>query len=285
MFELASPFPDEPGRIRLLEPGDSDAAALSARLLAGSYDKPFVLENSGLRALHFSADFVQSVIRIDDPTALELGYAQRMMAFLLFNPRPRHIMMLGLGGGSLAHFCHRHLPITRMTVLEIDPHVLALRDVFEIPPDDERFRVIHCDGARYVAETEESCDVLMVDAFGVDGVSADLLATDFYEDARRRLSDRGMLVMNIAGDRRGYALHVERVLEIFDERVIAISVPAPEDGNYILLAFRDPAFEPRWQWLRAIAPELRARFELDFPAFALQLERGKVLRLAQRLAR
>lgn len=285
MFELPSPFPDEPGLIRLLEPGGSDAAALTAALLSGRYDKPFVLDNGGLRALHFSAEFVQTVIRIDDPAALELGYAQRMMAFLLFNPRPRKIMMVGLGGGSLANFCHRHLPAASMTVLEIDPHVLALRDMFGVPPDDARFRVIHCDGARYLAEAHESCDVLLVDAFGVDGVAADLLATDFYEDARRRLTDRGMLVMNVAGDRHGYALHVERILEVFDERVIAISVPAPEDGNYIVFAFRDPVFEPRWKWLRAIAPELRKRFNLDFPAYALQLERGRVLRLAQRLAR
>lgn len=285
MFELPSPFTDEPGLVRLLEPDGSDAAALKARLLDGSYDKPFVLENGGLRALHFSADFVQSVIRIDDPAALELGYARRMMAFLLFNSRPRRIMMLGLGGGSLANYCHRHLPTARMTVLEIDPHVLALRDLFGIPPDGARFRVIHCDGARYVAETEEICDVLLIDAFGIDGVAVDLLASDFYADAHGRLTDRGMLVMNVAGDRRAYALHVERILDVFDERVIAIPVPAPEDGNYIVLAFRDPAFEPRWKWLRAIAPELRARFGLDFPAFALQLERAKVLRLAQRLAR
>ncbi|MCK2096073.1 hypothetical protein [Thauera aromatica] len=33
-----------------------------ARWLDGSYDKPFVLENGGLRALHFGHGFVQSVI-------------------------------------------------------------------------------------------------------------------------------------------------------------------------------------------------------------------------------
>lgn len=110
LFDLPSPFPDEPGQIRLLEPSGSDAATLAARLLDGSYDKPFVLENGGLRALHFGLGYVQSVIRIADPAVLELGYAQRMMAFLLFNPRPRRLMMLGLGGGSLATFCTATCP-------------------------------------------------------------------------------------------------------------------------------------------------------------------------------
>jgi len=34
-----------------------------------------------------------------------------------------------------------------MTVLEIDAHVIALRELFGVPPDDERLQVIHCDGA------------------------------------------------------------------------------------------------------------------------------------------
>lgn len=283
LFDLPSPFPDEPGRIRLLEPSGSDAAMLAARLLDGSYDKPFVLENGGLRALHFGLGYVQSVIRIADPAVLELGYAQRMMAFLLFNPRPRWLMMLGLGGGSLATFCHRYLPGAQMTVLEIDAHVIALRELFGVPPDDERLQVIHCDGAHYLEDTDERCDVLLVDAFGADGVSSAFLEGDFYEHARRRLTGKGVLVMNIAGDKRDYAAHVARLLDVFDERVIAMSVR--EDGNYILFAFRDPAFEPRWKWMRTIALGLQGRFKLDFPGFAQHLERGQVLRLAQRLAR
>ena len=282
LFELPSPFVAEPGLIRLLEPADSDADDLAARLLEGRYARPFVLENEGLRALHFSLGYVQSVMRIGAPAVLELGYAQRMMAFLLFNPRPRRLMMLGLGGGSLVAFCHRHLPGMRTTVLEIDADVIALREVFELPPDDERLEVIHCDGARYIEETDQRCDVLIIDAFGADGVAAELLQGDFYEQARRRLGGKGVLVMNVAGERAGYARHVERLLEVFDERVIAISVR--EDGNYILFAFADPGFAPRWKWMRAIALELQARFRLDFPTFAQQLERGQVLRLAQRLA-
>jgi spermidine synthase len=69
-----------------------------------------------------------------------------MMAFLLFNPRPRRILILGLGGGSLAKFCYRHLPSATITAVEIDPHVMALREEFRVPADDERFRVLQGDG-------------------------------------------------------------------------------------------------------------------------------------------
>ena len=282
LFELPSPFPEEPGIIRLLEPPGSDAHALRARLLDGSYGRPFVLEHGGLRALHFSLGYVQSVVKVADPSALQLGYARRMMAFLLFNPRPRRMVMIGLGGGSLINCCHRYLNGTELTVAEIDADVIALRDQFCVPPDDDRLQVIHADGARFVAEHPGHIDVLMVDAFGADGVAEELASFEFYEQARRRLSANGILVMNIAGRKETYARHVERLLTAFDDAVIAMSVR--EDGNYILFAFRDAAFEPRWKFMRAIALELQKRLHLDFPGFAQQLERGQALRLAQRLS-
>ena len=51
-----------------------------------------------------------------------------MMGFLLFIPSPARILMVGLGGGSLAKFCFRHLPDAAIDVVEINPHVIALRD-------------------------------------------------------------------------------------------------------------------------------------------------------------
>ncbi|MFC5769399.1 fused MFS/spermidine synthase [Thauera sinica] len=282
LFEIPSPFPDEPGTIRLLEPPGSDAETLRARLLDGSYGRPFVLEHGGLRALHFSLGYVQSVVKVADPCTLQLGYAQRMMAFLLFHPRPRRMVMIGLGGGSLVNFCHRHLPATELAVAEIDADVIALREQFRVPPDDDRLRVVHADGAQFVAVHPGRIDVLLVDAFGADGLAEELASFEFYEQARRRLSANGVLVMNVAGGRETYARHVERLLTAFDDAVIAMSVR--EDGNYVLFAFRDVAFEPRWKFMRAIALELQKRLKLDFTAFAQQLERGQTLRLAQRLS-
>ena len=46
-----------------------------------------------------------------------------MMGFLLFKPEPGNIAMIGLGGGSLAKFCHRDLPRSRIQAIEINPHV------------------------------------------------------------------------------------------------------------------------------------------------------------------
>jgi spermidine synthase len=58
-----------------------------------------------------------------------------MMLVLLFNPAPRSILMIGLGGGSLPKYCHRHLPQCDITVVEINPAVISLREAFQVPPE------------------------------------------------------------------------------------------------------------------------------------------------------
>ncbi len=83
----------------------------------------------------------------DAPCELVVPYTRTMMGFLLFAPQPTNIVVIGLGGGSIPKYCHRYLPQSSVTVTEINPQVVALREVFRIPPDDERLRVLCEDGA------------------------------------------------------------------------------------------------------------------------------------------
>ena len=51
----------------------------------------------------------------------------------------------------------------------MNPNVIALREEFHIPPDDDRFRVICTDGAGYVARLKRSKDVILADAWTAEG--------------------------------------------------------------------------------------------------------------------
>src|SRR6266702_7657353 len=137
--------------LRLLEPPGSCRESLWERLFAGTYDKPFIVDHGLRRFLHFDLDAVQSAMHLEHPDRLSLAYTRKMMAFLLFNRTPARILLLGLGGGSLAKFCYRRLPYTAVTAIELNPDVIALREEFRIPADDERFRVICTDAAGYIA--------------------------------------------------------------------------------------------------------------------------------------
>jgi spermidine synthase len=151
-------------------------------------------------SLRFTMDSIQSTMHLDDPTRLELEYTRAMMLFLLFNPAPRAILMIGLGGGSLPKYCHRHLPDADITVVEINPAVIALRGVFQVPPDSARFRVLEDDGARHIRETGRLHDVILVDGFNADGQPEALGTPDFYDACRAALQPEGVLVVNLDSD-------------------------------------------------------------------------------------
>jgi spermidine synthase len=271
-FEMPSPVEEQPGTLRLLESRDSSASALRQQLLEGSYDKPFLLEADNTRSLLFNFDFIQSCMRLDAPDALEFLYTHHMMAFLLFHTNVKSILLLGLGGGSLAKFCRRHLPEADLTAVELNADVLALRRAFAVPPDGARFRVVLGDAGEVVATSPQQFDVLLVDAFDRAGVAASVAEESFYVQARRRLAARGVLVANLVGEAAERRAHLELIRQAFGDNLLLVSV---EEGcNHVAFAFREANFEPRWKWIQGQAKAMSVRYGLDFPKIAERLERN-----------
>ena len=187
--------------LRFLEAPGSCQNALWERLFEGTYGKPFIVDSGFRRFLHFDLDCVQSAMSLQDPYKLCLAYTRKMMAFLLFNNAPQRILILGLGGGSLAKFCHRGLPSATITAVEVNSDVLALREEFCIPTDNDRFRVIRGDGAAYVAGLRRHKDVILADACDRSGIAPQFDALEFYRNARRGLSAQGVLSPTCAARR------------------------------------------------------------------------------------
>ncbi len=279
---MPSPFDVETGTVLMHEPSWAKEGQLRAQLLDETYPKPFVIDDGKSRFLYFNVRLMQSEMSLKAPNDLAIRYTQKMMAFLLFQPRPKRIVLIGLGGGSLIKFCYHKMPGTQLTAVELDPNVIAFRDTFLLPPDDERLQVLEADGAQFLETTEKGIDALLVDAFDKTGFAPSLANREFFDKAYAKLSGNGVLVINLAGDKETYAGLIGEAMHVFDDQVIVISVP--DDDNHVLYAFKERHFEPRWRWLHNYAKELRAKFGLDFPAFVQKMERSTKLGLARREA-
>lgn len=173
---------------------------------------------------------------IDDPDRLILDYTRRMMGFLLFNPSPGAIEIIGLGGGSLAKYCHRYLPDASIVAVEIDPDVIAVRGQFFMPPESDRFEIVCGDGAEFVRRDSRACDILLVDGFDKDGQPARLCSSEFYRDCRSRLNLGGILVVNLCDDYWKHGSILARIREHFE---CTIDLPMKIGMNRIIFAFRD----------------------------------------------
>ena len=227
---------------------------------------PFVLREGNLRSLHFTLGEVQSAMNADRPDELQIDYTRTMMGFLLLVPRPRRIAMIGLGGGSLAKFCHRHIPFARITAVENNPGVIALRDEFAIPPDDARWSVVEDDGAAFVAASDCLFDVLLVDGFDQAGQPAQLGSERFYDGCRRALAPGGVLVVNLHADDAGHAACQQRIAASFKGN--AMEVLAAEKSNCIVFAARGrtvdlPALRDR-AWSDALDPLAQRQLRGEF---------------------
>lgn len=225
--------------------------------------KPYLKEHDGILALHFDDMSVQSEMCIDLPDKLVFSYARAMMSFLLFEPSPKRIAMIGLGGGSLAKYCYRFLPQTEITVVEINPDVIALRNEFAIPADDARFQVLLGDGAELVRDTDRQFDVLIVDGYDAGGLPVQLSSQRFYDDCFASLADNGIMVVNLWGCQR-YDEYMARIHKSFANRLVIID--AARSTNKIVLAVKNVEFPPPLSTIRHHAKLLCLSHPLSFQA-------------------
>lgn len=196
--------------------------------------KPYVRRGWWYTTLHFEGAVTQSRMLTWWPDVLQVGYTRSMMGALLLRPHPGRIGIVGLGGGSQAKFCYRHLPRARIEAIESHPGVLALRRAFRIPGDDARFHAELGDAARLLRDRHGRYDLLLVDAYDREGIPAALSTRDWYADCRAALADGGVMACNLyQTDVRRHLAHLRAV---FDGQVLALK--EPRMSNVVAFAWR-----------------------------------------------
>ncbi len=195
-----------------------------------------IREAAGVRTLHFGSDWIQGAMRMARPWQLELAYTRDMMAPLLLRERlPRHVLQIGLGAASLTRFLYRHVPEARLTVVEIEPAVVAAaRQFFKLPEDSKRLHLVIGDGADYVADAGSPFDLILVDGFDARARAGRLGTLSFYLACRARLSRRGLLAANLLSRSRNFQRNVADLDNAFEGRSLVL--PCVESGNAVALA-------------------------------------------------
>jgi len=197
-----------------------------------------IREEFGVRTLHFGSEWIQGAMRIARPWNLELEYTREMMASLLLRDDarwPRKVLLIGLGAASLTKFLYRNYPLAHLTVAEIEPAVVAAaRQFFKLPEDPKRLHLVIGDGAEYMLNSNKKFDLILVDGFDENARTGALETLPFYQACRSRLSDNGVMAVNLLTRRRSFKATATRVVEAFDDR--ALVFPSCESGNAVALA-------------------------------------------------
>lgn len=170
-----------------------------------------VAEDDEARYLRFDRMF-QSGMMLNDPFESPFLYAAYAHLGLIFVPRPRRVLVIGLGGGSIPKRFWRDYPDVTVDVAELDPKVVEVaRRFFEVR-EDARLRIAAQDGRLFLRRSSSKYDIIILDAYFADAIPFHLTTREFYETVRERLAPGGVLVSNLIGSLTGGASSLFRAM-------------------------------------------------------------------------
>ncbi len=260
--------------------------SLSARQTLGQleheetsvYSTIRVRRDGDVRLLAFVRDdgreLVQSRVDLTAPQTLASPYARSMFAAYLYQPEPRRVLIVGLGGGAMVRFLAHHTPDVGVDAVEIDPVVVRLADQYFGVRSGGNVRVVTADAVAFIESTEERYDVIFMDAFlrpsgdtDGTGVPTRLKTVEFLGRVKRALAPGGVVAFNI-NQHAGVADDIAAVAEVFGQVAIYGAAPADNDvviatdgampGDAVLTA-RIGALDQRFRGALSFADILRRR--------------------------
>ena len=235
------------------------------------YGEITIADHNGQRSLYFGNAVMQSCILTEQPWVLQMDYSQAMMSALIFRRRPRSVLLIGLGGGSLVNFLLRACPECSIDVVEISGKVIDLaHDYFYLPKRSENLTIYNAPGQDFVKDgsgADLRYDLILVDAFDEAGPASFLRAADFLTDCRRRLAKGGIFVVNLwnrLGD--NFPALYETVDKAFRGGTLKLLL-GEVHRNAVVLAFDDPSMPRDLPSYRSEARRLRKELAINFPKF------------------
>jgi len=233
-----------------------------------------ISEEAGVRTLHFGSEWIQGAMRIARPWNLELEYTREMMTSLLLRDAPRKVLLIGLGAASLTKFLYRHYPLAHLTVVEIEPDVVAAaRQFFKLPEDPKRVNIVIGDGAEYMLNSSKKFDLILVDGFDEKARAGALETLPFYQACRSRLGDNGIMAVNLLTRSRSFKRTSAHIAEAFEDRVLLF--PSCESGNAVALAAAGHPIEISFDELKESALALKEQTGLNLLPTLARLAQAK----------
>lgn len=159
-----------------------------------------VTEDRGVRTLTFSpGGAVQTEVKPGAPHELRLPYTRAAMVALALVPKPRRILLVGLGGGAMAMFLRGLFPEAQLDGVDIDPVVVSAAKKHLGLVTDDKLRAIVADGRKFTETSAGGYDLIFLDAYCDSDPPEHLLTVEFLSAVRGKLAAGGVAVGNVWG--------------------------------------------------------------------------------------
>jgi spermidine synthase len=175
----------------------------------------------------------------DMATQLMLGHLP-----LLLHPNPERVLIIGLGSGVTAGAVAQHPVVQGIDVVELEPAVVAASNYFVAENRnvlrDPRVQLVVGDGRNYILASEKRYDVISSEPSNpwMAGV-ANLFSREFYQLARGRLADDGIMIQWV----QGYSIFpgdLKMIVKTFRQSFPHATLWRTLRGDYLLVGTPSP---------------------------------------------
>jgi spermidine synthase len=206
----------------------------SAHEIHRSYDQygPIqVLDDGHKRYLTFGTDDEQSCQLISQPHLLQHEYTRAILLSLLM-VEPKHITVIGIGGGCLLTALHHLLPNCQLQGVELRREVTRLAHKYFQLPKHGGIKLHIGDGFEYLQESEQHTDLIIADMYLAEGIDQKQLSVQFIAICAGKLNQGGWLVLNYWLDHK-MEEHLAAALHDYFDQIYMCDTGG---GNWVIFA-------------------------------------------------
>lgn len=191
-----------------------------------------VIDNKMNRVLAFDPIYEQSCLNLKEPHIPAHEYCRIMLLVLAF-VHPKHVTILGLGGGSLLHALHYLIPQCTIHAIELRKKVHEVALNFFLMPIHPNINVVISDAQKAMHQSEEqSTQIIFADMYQKQGMDPFQIQKKFILQCHRILDNNGWLVVNYHQLPEHNSSFIQCLQRYFSELFAGLS----HSGNYILFA-------------------------------------------------
>ncbi|GBM70722.1 Methyltransferase-like protein 13 [Araneus ventricosus] len=208
--------------------GQRDIRCRDRSELSGEYVVEDVLSNND--------DLYRRLIFLNSP------YIIQSEAKLMTGPS---VLLIGLGGGTLPMYIHKHFPDASVEVVELDPCVLDIAKKWFNLVTDNRLKVHISDGLTFIQEAVTNglkYDIVILDvdnkdlSLGISGPPVAFLETAMLENMLQIVYDSGLAIINLAC--RNSELYKEAYSKLKSVFKVMYSRKIPAEVNEVIYCIK-----------------------------------------------
>ncbi|PJD94398.1 MAG: spermine synthase [Legionella sp.] len=197
-----------------------------------SWGEILVIDRRTSRVLAFDPIYEQSSLNLREPHIPAHEYTRIMLLALAFS-HPKHVTILGLGGGCLLHALHYLVPQCTIHAIELRKKVHEVALNFFLMPTHPNINVVISDAQKAMRLCEEqSTQIIFADLYQTQGMHPFQAQKKFVLQCHRILDNGGWLVVNYHQLPNHDSSFIQCLQRYFSEVFAALS----HSGNYILFA-------------------------------------------------